>query len=822
MSTTRRPLTGLATPLDTALELLARGFWPVAIRPKGAPIGDRAASGKEPIGPGWGLERWTDDRLRAAFRRSPDAGVGICLGPARGPEGRWLVDVEGDGPEAEASRAILFGGEVVETMGWGAARGDHQAPTADPERLLPILARLKPFESGERSQPGVYHLPNLPDLELRIGGTKPDGAVKQLQSVVPPTPGTDGRPRRWNGVEAVAEVPGAFYAALGAFADSAEDLAVAGNSARDEHRRGDAYMWSGTVVERYGAAALADECSVVAGTEEGTRNVRLNLAAFKVGRLVAAGAIDRADAERTLAEAGRRCGLGDAEVAGTIRGAIGAGMRYPRDLSHVGTGGPRRGRPSRDGRAACNGKAAGDDVGVPPRADPDAELAELPRTDLGNGERLVARFGGGVRFCHPWGKWLHYDGRRWALDQTAAIRRLAKQAVRAILAEAATIEDDGERRAHARWSRASEGRARVEAMLHFAAAEAGVPILPDEVDRDPWLFNVNNGTIDLRSGARRPHRREDLITKLCPIDYDPDATCPLWDRTLSLFFAGDAELIDYFRRICGYALAGTVRDHILPIAYGVGNNGKSTILGTLLETLGPDYAMKAPPNLLMIRRGEAHPTELADLFGKRLVCAIETEQGRHLAEALVKELTGGDKIRARRMREDFWEFAPSHTLIVGTNHKPAIRGTDHGIWRRIRLIPFTVRIDDRDADKSMPHRLLAERPGILAWCVRGCLDWQGRGLETPEAVVEATADYRREQDVLGAFLEEHTIGSESCRVKAGDLYGRYRAWAEANGEIALTQTAFGIAITERGAEKKKTNSGIWYLGLGLKQEGVSF
>ncbi len=259
-------------------------------------------------------------------------------------------------------------------------------------------------------------------------------------------------------------------------------------------------------------------------------------------------------------------------------------------------------------------------------------------------------------------------------------------------------------------------------MLKLAESELGVPVLPEDLNRDGWLLNVPNGTLDLRSGTLREHRREDLITQLCPVDYDPAAECPLWHQTLNTFFARphrerQAELIDYFHRGAGKSLAGVVRDHVLLFAYGTGSNGKSTMLNALQETLGPDYAMKATAGLLMASKTDAHPTGLTDLYGKRLVVAIETESGRRLNETLVKELTGGDKIRARRMREDFWEFSPTHSIVLATNHKPTVRGTDHGIWRRLRLLPFTVSIPDGQADKSMPEKLRAEAPGILAWLV---------------------------------------------------------------------------------------------------------
>ena len=223
-----------------------------------------------------------------------------------------------------------------------------------------------------------------------------------------------------------------------------------------------------------------------------------------------------------------------------------------------------------------------------------------------------------------------------------------------IYAEAADEPDPDRRVRIARHAQATEEARPTRSMLTLAEAEPGIPVLPADLVGDPWSFNCPNGTIDLRTGLLRPHRREDLITQLCPVEFDPEALCPLWDGTLELFFAGDAGMIGYFRRIVGYAMTGVIRDHILPVAYGLGANGKSTMLGTLLGVFGPDYAMKCPPDLLMARKSDGHPTERADLFGKRLVVAIESEEGRRLNEPMVKELTGGDRIRARRMREDHW------------------------------------------------------------------------------------------------------------------------------------------------------------------------
>jgi putative DNA primase/helicase len=227
--------------------------------------------------------------------------------------------------------------------------------------------------------------------------------------------------------------------------------------------------------------------------------------------------------------------------------------------------------------------------------------------------------------------------------------------------------------------------------------------------------------------------------------------------------------------------------------------------------------MKCPPDMLMAKRNEGHPTDRASLFGKRLVVAIEVEEGRRLNETIVKELTGGDDITARRMREDFWTFKPTHTAIMATNHKPVIRGTDKGIWRRVKLVPFTVSIDEADAVKDMPARLKAEWPGILAWCVRGCLAWRARGLDAPQDVIDATAKYKGEQDLLGHFLAEHTVRIPQAKVRAGALYARYEAWAKAGNEFVISQTLFGESLVKRGFEKKRSG-GAWYLGLGLIQE----
>jgi putative DNA primase/helicase len=250
----------------------------------------------------------------------------------------------------------------------------------------------------------------------------------------------------------------------------------------------------------------------------------------------------------------------------------------------------------------------------------------------------------------------------------------------------------------------------------------------------------------------------------------------------------------------------------------------------MLDVLGPDYAIKAAPELLMHKQNERHPTERADLFGKRLVVDSETEEGRRLAESLLKDLTGGDRQRARRMKENFWEFNPTHKIILATNYRPVVRGTDEGIWRRLRLIPFAVCFWDPDdpanceaglppelrQDKHLREKLKGELPGILTWCVRGCLEWQREGLGMPTEVKEATAAFREEQDALGTFLLERCLQAKVHRVRARHLYACYSCWCKDGGEVPLPQGRFGQALSDRGFERY-TSNGTWYRGLALRQ-----
>lgn len=433
-------------------------------------------------------------------------------------------------------------------------------------------------------------------------------------------------------------------------------------------------------------------------------------------------------------------------------------------------------------------------------------------TDLGNAARLVARHGEDLHYCFPWSKWLIWDGRRFVADETGAVHRRAKDTVKGIYQEAAADADEEQRKALAKHAMRSEAENRIQAMISLAKSE--VPAMPAELDASRWLLNCANGTIDLRTGELREHRREDLLTKLVPITYDPKASAPTWEATLERVLPSEA-VRTFFKKLCGCAISGDVSEHVLPVLYGTGANGKSTIVNALLEAAG-EYGMQAAPDLLIAKRG-GHPTEVADLFGMRLVASVETEDGRRFAESLVKQLTGGDKVRARRMRQDFWEFDPTHTVFLATNHKPEVRGTDTAIWRRIRLIPFTKTIPPEQQDKKLSEKLRSELPGILAWCVEGCLEWQREGLQAPDEVRKATGEYRSEMDVIGAFLRDECEAGRDYKASFADVYERYEEWCEEGGEKPETRRKFNARLKERGRfDDRRSGPGGSYEWHGLR------
>lgn len=411
---------------------------------------------------------------------------------------------------------------------------------------------------------------------------------------------------------------------------------------------------------------------------------------------------------------------------------------------------------------------------------------------------FVDVFGNQLRYVFTWKKWLAWTGKKWCSESgdnrtmkhaRQHAKKLWEEAGRAIRLN--TIDDATKKSILSYAGQANDAR-RIENKVKLAQHDDRVSVHHRDIDGDPYLFNCRNGTLDLKSGTFRDHQQEDLLTQLADVNYNPDANCRLWETTLSHVFEGNVDLIRYVQTLMGYSLAGITDEHILPICFGGGNNGKSTIWNTFAAILG-DYAALVRQDLLLPNR-DMHPTEVADLFGRRFVAVGEPEQGRKLAESQVKEMTGDRILKARRMREDFWQFTPTHTFWLSTNHKPRIEGTDNGIWRRVKLIPFTVDLATVvTVDKAFPEKLVAEYSGILNWAIEGWKRYQREGLIEPEVITNATRDYRDEEDVFGRFLRENYVENDAFHVKATDCY---EAFVKAVGPV-MTSTEFGTEMGKR-------------------------
>lgn len=438
---------------------------------------------------------------------------------------------------------------------------------------------------------------------------------------------------------------------------------------------------------------------------------------------------------------------------------------------------------------------------IPPDDVPASIAAAVPPefSDDALAMAFTARYADALLHVPDWGEWLRWDGCRWAKDAVLTVFNLARLVCREQAARA------GQRRGDLAIASAQK----VAAVERLARSDPQHARCSDDFDADPWVLNTPEGVLDLRSGAMRAHRRSDLLTKVTGAA--PGGDCPLWRGFLREVTQGDAALADYLQRWAGYILTGATREHAFLFAYGPGGNGKSVLVNTLAAAMG-DYAVTAPMETFMASPTDRHPTDLAGLRGARLVVAQETEAGRVLAEARIKALTGGDKISARFMRGDFFEYRPGFKLVMVGNHRPVIRNADDAMRRRLHLLPLTWR--PPAPDPALPAKLKQELPGILAWAVAGCLAWQKQGLGMPEAVREATADYFSEQDLLAQWLAERCEPQRGAQAPSSALFRDWEAWAKARGEVPGSGKAFSAEL-ERHYAKKRTSSGVVFLNLRL-------
>jgi len=393
--------------------------------------------------------------------------------------------------------------------------------------------------------------------------------------------------------------------------------------------------------------------------------------------------------------------------------------------------------------------------------------------------------------------WLLYDGLRWQPDTSNQILILARQAVKEI--------------SNFEWRQKSQNNGKLNSIIRLAQPE--MTTAGDQFDRDPWLLNCVNRTVDLRTGQLSDHDPKQLITKLVPFEFDPDAKAPLWDAFLQQILP-NSDLRAYVQRAVGYSLTGRTDEQCLFFCLGKGRNGKSVFLETLQAMVG-DYGCNTPTRTVMKKSGGI-PNDVARLRGSRFVTLNETGQDQKFDEPLLKDLTGADTVTARFLFKEFFDYKPSFKLWFRGNHQPVITGTDDGIWRRFHVIPFTVQIPESDVDKKLPDKLSKELSGILAWAVNGAMQWSEGGLQAPEIVTEAVQQYRKDSDVIGQFIAAHCIVGPDYEVATMPLYQSYKEFAKQNGEKVMSLTMFGKSLSNRGFKKKK--SGIVYrCGLTLEQ-----
>lgn len=421
--------------------------------------------------------------------------------------------------------------------------------------------------------------------------------------------------------------------------------------------------------------------------------------------------------------------------------------------------------------------------------------------------RLADQYRDKLLYPHGIG-WHQWDGKRWALDDT----RAATRAVIAVLRRAiAGSLGDKQLNSDIRKCESANG---VAGVLALAAAMPEFAVAVSDLDPDPYLLNTADGTLDLRTGEQRQHDPADRITKVTRAAYDPQAPGHIWTAFLERVLPDEA-VRAYVQRVIGVALAGRVIEHVLPIFTGTGANGKSVFCTSVLWSLG-QYASTAEPNLFMHRDG-AHPTGEMDLLGRRLIAVSESERDRRFAEAAMKRLTGGDTIRARRMRQDFIEFEPSHTTLLITNHLPRVSGDDPAVWRRLRVVPFTVQIPADERDPHLGEALQAEADAILAWAVAGWQEYQRRGLDEPQAVLGATDTYQTDSDAVARFIAECcTTSSPVLKATTAHLFDEFQRWRETDGAEPISRKAFGQALDVKGYPSAAPSNGKrWRHGIAL-------
>lgn len=448
-------------------------------------------------------------------------------------------------------------------------------------------------------------------------------------------------------------------------------------------------------------------------------------------------------------------------------------------------------------------------------------------TDTGNAERFAKRYCDTVKYVPDWGRFIVFNGHYWQVDLTNKIMEFAKHVARDIYLDGNAVDDLKLRHDLAKHSMKSQQLQRLNAMIELAKSIESMIITSGRLNADDMLLCIKNGVVDLRDGTFRGGRREDFITQIAPVTFDPDARCPRFLQFLDETFVGESastmqghvssaerkELIDYVQKLLSYCLTGKTGEQCLFFAYGTGANGKTTLVNLLLALLGSDYALQTPMDTLMVKSGgTSSSNHLARLQNVRFVASTEVEDGARMSESLIKQMTGGDRIAARFLYKEFVEFTPKFKLFIAGNHKPVIKGDDLGIWRRIHLVPFEITVSSDKRDSTLPEQLRAELSGIFNWLIDGCIKWQKSNLHKPSIVEKAIQEYKDEMDTLGQWVSDCCEIGEAKKTGSGAAYESYRCWASDNGFQAICSTNFYRKLSDR-FEKKRSSAGNYYHGV---------
>lgn len=735
------------------------------------------------------------DRVSAWWGDAPEAGIGLHCGPGAGC---WVLDVDAGKP-GEALIATL-----AERYGWPETL---QAATGGGGRHY-----FWRYPEGRRIKNRVG---------IRQGGARVEGIDVRSEGgyvVLAPSGHPSGGQYAWANRAPIEPAPDWLLDLVAPPEPVARAYVPPPPTERDRERR-------------YCEAALSRACERIAGLREGRREALRN-ESFTIGGWVGAGLLDRGRAESELLAAAEACGATQRhDCPRVVAYGLDTGAARPRRPELRPDDDWRPTAPSRDPGAPPAWLDDGPEEREPPAGEVgEADAPDLPIhcTDTGNARRLGRRRGADLRYCPTRAAdgWLVWSGSAWRPDETRTARRWAAEVAEEVAALAAELEadapnaDDPEEaqkvaRAVARWAAASENDRGIRGTLACAADLPGIVVQGGELDADPWLLGCPNGTVDLRTGRLREARREDLISLQTGAPFDPSAGAPTWERFLGQVFGGDQSVIDYVRRVAGYSLVGLTSEQILLILHGNGQNGKSTFVNALRAAFGQYGGTLAPESLLSKPEGAINEG-IASLASARFVSVSEVPEGRKLDEALIKEITGSEPIRVRFLNRNSFEFTPKFTIWWSLNHRPEVRGTDLGIWRRLQLVPFEQTFSAGARDPDLARKLAAEAPGILAWAVRGCLEWQAGGLQPPERVRVAIEEYRQDSDRLTVFLADRCkVGAEETAGNT-DLYLSYKEWAEEAGEYAWSQRKLTQELKSRGfVQDSRRDAGRRWKGLSL-------